>query len=293
MWSLSAAVSKMDVQLHMVVRGERKHVLTPTLQDAQKNGARLHFVPRAYYDMFAYSMADSAERIAYDDTNAEGEVFDLSSLAGSQHRRIVPSGGSNALGIIGAARLGAHLAKVYPNTDIYCAAGTGGFALGLALGICLKSQGRAGGKAKMPSAVMSDIEMPRIVGLCVADSETNVMAKNQSLLTGCLEHLQNNALLLESFGLNQTQLSRLHADIASLPLQFIPSLSSFRSQSKSLLEFRVALESKNQEAVDSIYMLPLLHHLSVSQNIPQTGRSSNRRALVIHTGGQQGIRSHN
>lgn len=280
-WSLSAATAMLNLQLHVLVRGERKQALTPTLRDAQACGARLHFVPRNYYDQLAYSLDDGSNQFARD----------ACSITGTKTVQVIPSGGSNALGGLGAARLGAYLAREFPATDIYCAAGTGGFSLGLALGIVLEGLQKDALNLSKQTSGIQHCNAPKIFSLCVAEDSKSMLARNQQLLQSCINLLREQLNLLESFGVNQSQLERSNWDISMLPLQFVDQASSFKSRKDKLDDFHASLESINQESIDSIYMLPLSHYISQHVDIMSVPRE--RPVLILHTGGQQGARSKN
>lgn len=278
-WSLSAAIAKLNMQLHVIVRGERKPALTQTLLDAQACGARLHFVPRSYYDHLAYTLEDGSSRF----------IKDISRVTGANVVQVIPSGGSNALGALGAARLGSYLARKFPMTDIYCAAGTGGFSLGLALGVVLESLKNDGVSKLSKQAGGPHGKDPKIFSLCVAEDSKNTLARSQQLLQNCIDLFKKRPELLESFGVDQRQLEQFNWDVNILPLQFLDQTSSFKSHKNELDDFHASLETINQEPIDSIYMMPLSHY--IYKNVDISSISRKRPVLMLHTGGQQGARS--
>ena len=277
-WALSAACDTLNrssgrkLMLEVLVRGERPKSLTPTLSDAQAFGAQLNFVPRQFYDKLAYSAPQVLEkRLAF-----------FQQGGGGKQVHYIPSGGSNTPGLLGAACLGLYLAKNFPGTDIYCAAGTGGFAAGLALGIELT-------ELSLREKGLRSSSLPAICAVCVAESSESVARRNSPLLDDCYRYLQKNPVLLEHFGVATDQLVAGIGAGEHEALRYLDCTTSFASLSPALRSFREALEIENKESVDPVYVLPLSYYLH--QQLTENPEFNGRKALVLHTGGQQGART--
>lgn len=275
-WSLSAAVASLNVSLDLFVRGERPLRLTPTLSDAQGWGARLKFVPRSFYDQYAYKT--SAELAEIDDVC---QSFDKTSSY------FIPSGGSNPAAVVGASVLGGYLTQSYPRHTIYCAAGTGGFALGLALGIALTKDRKKDD---------SEAARPTIIAPCVAGDRAEVEERNMRLLKMTLCYLKESTELLGVLQSDERKLIELEDQLAVssgsiaqvLPLEYKDIKIQFGQPSIEQEEFRLRLEHVNEEVVDSVYLSPLSAFLAQEESVREGGHSG--PVLLLHTGGQQGAR---
>lgn len=276
-WSLSAALADLHTSLDLFIRGERPLKLTPTLSDAQQCGARLNFVPRSFYDQYAY-------KASVELTEIEGfrQIYDQ----GSSY--FIPSGGSNPPAVIGASVLGGYLAKNFPRHTIYCAAGTGGFALGLALGVAL---------ANAHTKQVSITGQPTIIAPCVAGDQAAVEERCIELLKTTLGYLKENRALLSVLHSDEEKLIELEDQLATfsgsiaqlVPLAYKAMENRFGQPSIEQNEFRLRLEQANGEVVDSVYLAPLSAYLAQIEF--GTADDHSGPVLLLHTGGQQGARS--
>lgn len=98
-----------------IIRGERSATLSDTLKDAEGWGMKLEFVTRA----------------AYKEKDSEDFKMWLMAEYGTSH--IIPEGGANCLGINGCMEILEKQDEKYHH--IYCSAGTGAMAAGLALSL--------------------------------------------------------------------------------------------------------------------------------------------------------------
>jgi 1-aminocyclopropane-1-carboxylate deaminase len=116
--ALAAAGDAYNLLTVGVVRGERKSLLTPTLNDAQQLGMQLQFVSRTDY----HQLQNPA----------------MSSLLTQQFGDglVVPVGGSNLDGLLGTTAMGKAIIDVLPKevSDIWLACATGGTAAGMIAG---------------------------------------------------------------------------------------------------------------------------------------------------------------
>ncbi|MEZ4798943.1 MAG: pyridoxal-phosphate dependent enzyme [Flavobacteriales bacterium] len=113
--ALAYACMERNIKCIGIIRGERPIDLSDTLKDAEKWGMRLEFITRE-----AYSEKDS-------------EDFKMWLLAEYGPALVIPEGGANYLGINGCMEI---LEKEDESFDhIYCSAGTGAMAAGLALSL--------------------------------------------------------------------------------------------------------------------------------------------------------------
>lgn len=113
--ALAAAGHLYGFATHGLVRGERPRQLSPTLQDVQALGMTLHFVPRSLYR-----------------EGAEAVLAQLRNQYGAVH--VVPEGGANALGSLGAQEIARALEEQLQSAyDAVCVAcGTGATLAGIA-----------------------------------------------------------------------------------------------------------------------------------------------------------------
>jgi len=279
-WSLSCAIQAYqgleDTNLTLFVRGERPALLSPTLQDIEQTGALLHFIPRSTYDACAYQFESKQHRL----------VPQLLKGIKPQQIAILPSGGSNVLGLLGAIRYGAFLARAYPGYDILCAAGTGGFALGLAMGIVAES------------AKTASVSETRLLALVVADHGVDSVAvithSNLQLLKACWRYLK----------VYQQELDPLVAALVNqwpeepktlqyLPLTYIGRRASggkthFGRLSNQDKRYIASFEQYNDTVLDPVYLGPLVCYAGQTQR--QLSRAAARPLALLHTGGQQGAR---
>ena len=275
-WSLSAAIADLELSLDLFIRGERSLQLTPTLCDSQERGARLQFVPRGFYDEFAYRTLDELDK-----------AEELCQGCDSASIYFIPSGGSNTPAVIGSAVLGVYLARAYPRYEFYCAAGTGGFALGVALGISL---------ASFHSIEVSSVDLPKVIAPCVAGDRERVEERSMALLKSTLGCLKENRELLNAIQCDEARLIDLENSIGSysasisevLPLEYKDMDNQFGQPSMEQDEFRLGLEQANGELVDPVYITPLSVYLAQGGFERAVDRS--RSVLLLHTGGQQGGR---
>lgn len=270
-WSLSAALASLECPLDIIVRGQRSVDFTPTLRDAQASGARLHFVPRSYYDRYAYQSA----RVTLADTK-------FTQCFGLAQSYLIPSGGANRFAVFGALVLGAYLSECYPSCQVYCAAGTGSFSLGLALGAMLGSSGKAS---------------INVVGVCMGGDRLAVESRNAQLLIEVLEDLQDSSELSNNLGIEDAQLSVLSRRARSfsaefsalgLPLVYRDAGHQFGQLSSGSKCFLRSLSELNRELIDPVYLGPLLSYVSEYAGL---GQHDKALSMVIHGGGQQGARS--
>ncbi|WP_346839836.1 pyridoxal-phosphate dependent enzyme [Microbulbifer sp. SAOS-129_SWC] len=119
----AAAGARFGFKTIGIIRGERPPVLSATLQDAERFGMRLHFVPRE-----AYRLRYSQEFLNVLGLDAPGKIY-------------IPEGGANLAGAEGVKLLGEVLVKTSPVSfdECWLACGTG-LTLG-ALSGALRSNG--------------------------------------------------------------------------------------------------------------------------------------------------------
>lgn len=123
-YALAAAAKKANFKSIGVIRGERPQRLSPTLQDAEAWGMKLHFVPRA-----DYRVGDSNEFLA-ELKRVYGDFF------------YIPEGGANTYGFEGAKVIGASIYRQIKSnyTSICLAAGTANTLAGVATGLQQESE---------------------------------------------------------------------------------------------------------------------------------------------------------
>jgi 1-aminocyclopropane-1-carboxylate deaminase len=118
-YALAAAARTYGFNAIGVIRGERPRLLSPTLQDAEAWGMKLHFVSRT-----VYRERESTELLAHLRT-CYGDFFEI------------PEGGANSLGIQGAHVLGAAIYQQVKSdyTSVCLACGTANTLAGVAAGL--------------------------------------------------------------------------------------------------------------------------------------------------------------
>lgn len=113
--ALAAAGRHYGFVTHGLVRGERPRQLSPTLQDVEALGMTVHFVPRSLYR-----------------AGAEETLTQLRKRYGAVY--VVPEGGANALGCLGAQEIARALERrlqgAYDSVCVAC--GTGSTLAGIA-----------------------------------------------------------------------------------------------------------------------------------------------------------------
>lgn len=113
--ALAYACMERNLKCIGIIRGERPEVLSDTLRDAEHWGMQLEFITRE-----AYAEKDS-------------EDFKMWLLAEYGPALVIPEGGANYLGINGCMEILDKEDEVYDH--IYCSAGTGAMAAGIALSL--------------------------------------------------------------------------------------------------------------------------------------------------------------
>ena len=118
-YALAAAAKTYGFNAIGVIRGERPKQLSPTLQDAEAWGMKLHFVSRT-----AYRERESLELLA-DLRSCYGDFFEI------------PEGGANSFGCQGAKVLGAAIYQQVKSdyTSVCLACGTANTLAGVSAGL--------------------------------------------------------------------------------------------------------------------------------------------------------------
>ncbi|GGY70036.1 1-aminocyclopropane-1-carboxylate deaminase [Cellvibrio zantedeschiae] len=118
-YALAAAAKAYGFQAVGVIRGERPKYLSPTLQDAEAWGMKLHFVSRTDY------RERSSPELRQKLTDIYGDFFEI------------PEGGANAYGVQGTKALGVAIHRQVKSdyTSVCLASGTANTLAGVAAGL--------------------------------------------------------------------------------------------------------------------------------------------------------------
>lgn len=276
LWSLSAAANHFGLESIGFVNGERQMALTPTLLDAQRNGMVLHMLPRRHFVKLQWLTSIRRPDLA--------KAFpEFASLYPEAY--VIPAGGCNAWGVLGAYILGCNLAHRFADYRWVCAAGSGSMVAGLSL-------------ARAALSKQGAVQAAGVVGISVADS-LPVLADR---IGGIMDDLRGL--------LNRSELAQVFAELdMSVPINFRlesgfdylhlrSAETEFAAQAKpkniSLVESQAyfkQLQSPELEpfepAIEPVYLLPLLKALQRDLKHEEVGEAP---ILVIHGGGLQGAR---
>lgn len=260
--ALAAAGQDYSLDTVGIVRGERKPHLTACLSDAIEMGMRLQFVSRADYQRL--QQPESWPQL-------QRQFGSLST-----NSMVVPVGGSNIDGVLGAYDMGkAILQRLDADvSDIWLAAATGGTAAGMIaalrdsydLGV-LEDTTRRNGGLRQVTAV--------------------------SVLRHCELAHEIKVFLTQIAALKPRKMCE--KGTASQPWRLLDEYhcGGYARVNKDLLTFHQQLEHQLQEPVDQVYMAKLLFGLWSSLIAETNSEADTRNAgsiAVVWSGGQQGRR---
>ena len=245
--ALAAAGDAYHLQTVGIIRGERKSTLTPTLKDAQQLGMRLQFVSRSDYQQLQNASMTSTLHQQF----GQGVV--------------VPVGGSNLDGLLGATEMGKTIVRHLPRdvNDIWLASATGGTAAGMIAGA---------------DAVINPSSSHVYNG--------NITAV--SVLRHCeMAHDING--FLQQIAVSKNKNIRERGTV-SQPWRVLSEYHSggYARVNKDLLAFHQLLEKQMAEPVDQVYMAKLL--FALWSQLRDGKLNADKAIAVVHSGGQQGRR---
>lgn len=245
--ALAAAGQAYAIKTVGIVRGERRPQLTAMLAEARQLGMRLQFVSRDQYQRL--QQAESVTLL--NDQFGEGII--------------VPVGGSNLDGLLGATAMGLAIAQNLPPDvdDIWLASATGGTAAGM-----------IAGASQYLRLQDNDYSPPDITAVNVLRHCD--MAHD---IAGFLRQIEN------------AETDKLcEKGTVSQPWRVLDGYhcGGYARVNKALLAFHQQLECELNQVVDQVYMAKLLFALWCCLN---DGKLAQHKAIaVVHSGGQQGRR---
>lgn len=253
LYSTAKAAAESQLKSIGIVRGERPSSLTPTLCDARSAGMDLIFVPRSLY------------RTLCKVESKEGKEYEvLCSVLGSRinETHIVPEGGSNELGVLGAKYIGKLMHKQVkdsksPLSQIWLPAATGGTLLGFLAGIC-----------------ENHMHSVQTVGVKVLE---NPNFSNELCM------LEDTARLK---GIVKTNSSAMH-QLLSISNG---SCGGYAKVDKEYAEFYTRLGEQLPFPVDHVYMGKVFFALWKELHMKSNAELKN--IAILHTGGIQGRRGY-
>ena len=250
------ACSSFNLKSIGLIRGERTRLLSDTLVDCVHAGMNLYFLPRSYYRELQHCKTESKL---------------LRSLFGGllDTAHIVPSGGSNTLGVLGAAYLGNQVARELLDAEcqvdsVWMPTATGGTVLGIASGMLAGVDNAYKRRTVLPEFTIKGVSVLANKNL------PNEISQMQSRLL-----LSGDALI--------------DADVFSQAVQLIDgSLGGYASTTSEYLTFLNDLERQLPFAIDHVYIGKLFYKLWT--DLQQAYIPNGQHIVLIHTGGQQGRR---
>lgn len=256
--ALAAAGQDYALDTVGIVRGERKPQLTACLSDAVEMGMRLQFVSRADY-----------QRLQQPE-NWPQLQRQFGSL--STQSMVVPVGGSNIDGVLGAYDMGQAILQRLDSdvSDIWLAAATGGTAAGMI-------------------AALQDSYDPEVSQAATRRRQVTAV----SVLRHCELAHEIKVFLTQIAALKSRKMCE--KGTASQPWRLLDGYhcGGYARVNKDLLAFHQQLEHQLQEPLDQVYMAKLLFGLwsSLIAEVNSGADTQNAGSIaVVWSGGQQGRR---
>ncbi len=249
-----------------IVRGERPAELTATLADCRRAGMDLYFMPRALYRELPRYNAPAAVQ-----PDLAASSITLAEILGSRRiasARVLPEGGSNIEGVLGAQQLGQSIGKALESRGqsfdtLYLPVGTGGTALGVCSGLARYWSSRV----KLAASACPQV--------------TAVAVLRHQALAGDIEQLRARV--------ERAGQSVITADLLARQLRICDgSAGGYAALTPAYQRFYVELERQLPFAVDPVYMGKVF--FALWHELHSAAATGGRKIAILHTGGQQGRR---